>query len=68
MENPTTIEWYAALRKSSPYGQMHERLTGKCATRFWRAGATACTGGIDEIEPIQSFYPYSQEPVYGLLG
>jgi len=24
----TAIEWYAALRKPSPYGQMHERLTG----------------------------------------
>lgn len=24
----TAIEWYAALRKPSPYGQTHERLTG----------------------------------------
>lgn len=41
------------------------------ATRFWRASAATCTGGMDEIKPIQSFYPhacYSQEPVYDLLG
>ena len=45
-----------------------EHLTG---VSMPHAGTTACKGGMDEIEPIQSSYPYtcySQEPVYSLLG
>ena len=55
--------WKASVNGISPFPLEH--LTG---VRIPHAITTTCKGGMDEIEPIQSSYPYTQEPVYSLLG
>ena len=59
------------LRKASMNGISPFPLEHLAGVSIPHASTTACEGGMDEIELIQSSYPYtcySQEPVYSLLG